>query len=47
MKLMKFLIVKENSQRKLKEGISNIKPSPDVYGFADKTTNIYKLPVHD
>ena len=25
----------------------NIKPSPDVYAFADKTTNIYKLPPQD
>ena len=25
----------------------NIKSSPDVYAFADKTTNIYKLPPQD
>ena len=46
-KLIKFQIVKDNFQRKLKEYISNIKSSPDVYTFADKTTNIYKLPPQD
>ena len=47
MKLIKFWIVKDNFQRKLKEDILNIKSSPDVYAFADKTTNIYKLPPQD
>ena len=42
-KIIKLQIVKDNFQRKLKEGSSNIKPSPDVHAFADKTTNIYKL----
>ena len=37
-KLIKFWIVKYNFHRKLKEDISNIKSSPDVYAFADKTT---------
>ena len=46
-KLIKFRIVKDNFQRKLKEDILNIKSSPDVYAFADKTTNIYKLPPQD
>ena len=46
-KLIKFWIVKYNFHRKLKEDISNIKSSPDVYAFADKTTNIYKLPPQD
>ena len=46
-KLIKFRIVKDNFQRKLKEDISIIKSSPDVYVFADKTTNIYKLPSQD
>ena len=46
-KLIKFKIVKDNFQRKLKEDILNIKPSPDVYAFADKTTNIYRLPPQD
>ena len=46
-KLIKFRIVKDNFQRKLKEDILNIKSSPDVYTFADKTTNIYKLPPQD
>ena len=39
-KLIKFWVGKNNFQRKLKEYISNIKTSPDVYAFADKTTNI-------
>ena len=43
-KLIKFQIVKDSFQRKLNEDILNIKSSPDVYAFADKTTNIYKLP---
>ena len=46
-KLIKFRIVKDNFQRKLKEDISNITLSPDVYAFAEKTTNIYKLPPQD
>ena len=47
MKLIKFRIVKDNFQGKLKEDIFNIKSSPDVYVFSDKTTNIYKLPPQD
>ena len=47
MKLIKFRIAKDNFQRKLKEDILNIKSSPNVYTFADKTTNIYKLPPED
>ena len=46
-KLIKFRIVKDSFQRKVKEDISNIKSSPDVYPFADKTTNISKLPPQD
>ena len=42
-KLIKFRIVKDNFQRKLKEDILNIKSSPNIYAFAEKTTNIYKL----
>ena len=45
--LIKFRIVEDNFQRKLKEEILNTKSSPDVYAFADKTTNIYKLPQQD
>ena len=40
MKLIKFWIVKDSFQRKLNEDILNIKSSPDVYAFADKTTNV-------
>ena len=46
-KLIKSRIIKDNFQRKLKDDILNIKSSPDVYAFADKTTNIYKLPPQD
>ena len=46
-KLIKFRVVKNSFQRKLNEDILNIKSSPDVYAFADKTTNIYKLPPQD
>ena len=40
-KLIKSWIVKDLFQRKLKEGISNIKSSLDVYVFDYKITNIY------
>ena len=47
-KLIKFRIVKDNFQRKLKEDILNIKSSRNVNAFAEKnTTNIYKLPPQD
>ena len=46
-KLIKFWIVKNSFQRKLNEDILNIKSSPDVYAFADKTDNIYKLSPQD
>ena len=46
-KLIKFRIVKDSFQRKLTEDILNIKSSSDVYAFADKTNNIYKLPPQD
>ena len=46
-KLIKFQIAKDNFQRKMKEDISNTKSLNDVYAFADKTTNIYKLPPQD
>ena len=40
-KLIKFRNVKNSVQRKPNEDILNIKSSPDVYAFADKTSNIY------
>ena len=46
-KLIKFWIVKDNFQNKLKEYISNIKSSVDVLAFANKTTSISKLPPQD
>ena len=45
-KLIKSWIVKDPFQRKLKEGISNIKSSLDVYAFDYKITNIYNY-LHD
>ena len=47
MKLIKFLIAKENFHRKLKKDNLNRKSSPDAYVFADKATNIYNLPPQD
>ena len=47
MKLIKFQIVKDDFQRKLKKVILNIKSLPDVYAFADKITNVSKLPPQD
>ena len=44
---MKFQIVKDNFHGKLKEDTSNIKSSPDVFAFVDKTNSIYKLPSQD
>ena len=41
---MKLQIVKGNVKKKLKE---DIKSSSNVYAFANKTTNIYKLPSQD
>ena len=40
-KLIKFQLVKDSFQRKLKEDISNIKSSPEMHTFVDKSTNIY------
>ena len=45
-KLIKSWIVKDLFQRKLKEDISNIKSSLDVYLFDYKITNIYNY-LHD
>ena len=45
-KLIKSWIVKDPFQRKLKEGISNIKSSLDVYTFDYKIINIYNY-LHD
>ena len=47
MKLIKFLIAKENFHRKLKKDNLNRKSSPDAYVFADKDTSIYNLPPQD
>ena len=41
---IKFRSVKDTFQKKLKEDIPKIKQSPNVFVFADKTSNIYKMP---
>ena len=39
-----FQSVKDIFQKKLKEEIPKIKQSPNVFVFADKTSNIYEMP---
>ena len=41
---IKFRSVKDTFQKKLKEDIPKIKRSPNVFVFADKTSNIYEMP---
>ena len=41
---IKFRSVKDTFQKKLKKGIPKIKQSPNVFVFADKTSNIYEMP---
>ena len=41
---IKFRSVKDTFQKKLKEDIPKIKQSPNVFVFADKTSNIYEMP---
>ena len=41
---IKFRSVKDAFQKMLKEAISNIKQSPNVFAIADKTGNIYEMP---
>ena len=41
---IKFRSVKDAFQKKLKEDITKIKQSSNVFVFADKTSNIYEMP---
>ena len=41
---IKFWSVKDTFQKKLKEDIPKIKQSPNVFVFADKTSNTYEMP---
>ena len=41
---LKFRNVNDNFQEQMKSDLSDIKASPDVLMFADKTSNIYKVP---
>ena len=41
---IKFGSVQDTFQKKLKEDIPKIKQSPNVFVFADKTSNIYEMP---
>ena len=43
---IRFRSVKHTFQKKLKEDILKIKQSPNVFVFADKTSNIYEMPEH-
>ena len=40
---LKFRSVKDTFQKKLKENILKIKQSPNVFVFADQTSNIYEM----
>ena len=41
---LKFRNVNDDFQEQMKSDLSDIKASPDVLMFADKTSNIYKVP---
>ena len=41
---LKFRKLNDSFQEKIKSGISEIKSSPSVFTFADKTINTYKAP---
>ena len=41
---IKFRSVKDTFHKKLKEDIPKIKQSPNVFVFANKTSNIYEMP---
>ena len=46
-KSLKFRNVQDNFQSKMKHDISKIKSSPNVFVFADKTTNLYEVPPNE
>ena len=46
-KSLKFRNVQDNFQTKMKHAISKIKSSPNAFVFADKATNLYKIPHND
>ena len=46
-KPLKFRNVQDDIQSKMKHDISKIKSSPNVFVFADKTTNLYEIPPND
>ena len=46
-KSLKFRNVQDDFQSKMKHDISKIKSSPNVFVFADKTTNLYEIPPND
>ena len=41
---IKFRSVKDTFQKKLEEDIPKMKQSPNVFVFADKTSNIFEMP---
>ena len=46
-KSLKFRNVQDDFRTKMKHDILNIKSSPNVFLFADKTTNLYEIPPND
>ena len=46
-KSLKFRNVQDDFQSKMKHDISKIKSSPNVFVFADKTTNLYEIRPND
>ena len=46
-KSLKFRNVQGDFQTKMKHNILKIKSSPNVFVFADKTTNLYEIPHND
>ena len=46
-KSLKFRNVQDDFQTKMKYDILKIKSSPNVFVFADKTANLYEIPLND
>ena len=46
-KSLKFRNFQDDFQSKIKHDILKIKSSPNVFVFADKTTNLYEIPPND
>ena len=44
---LKFRNVQDNFQTKMKHDVLKMKSSPNVFVFANKTTNLYEIPPND